>query len=152
MNTKYILLVEDAPDEVKLMSHALRASHVINDLVVASNGREALDILFHEGKCADTKICDPPTLVLLDLVLPDISGFEVLNRIRSDERTKLLPVIILTSLKEQEDIVRGYTLGANSYVRKPVNFDQFVESVRQLGLYWLVVNEPPPKSGKWDEP
>ena len=144
MDDKIILLVEDNPDDVTLTERALKKSHILNKLVVAKDGVEALDYLFGTGIWAGRDVNNMPEVVLLDLKLPKIDGLEVLQRIRVDNRTKLLPVVILTSSKEEKDLIAGYTLGANSYIRKPVNFNQFVDAVRQLGLYWLVLNEAPP--------
>jgi len=135
---KTILLVEDNPDDIELTRRAFQKSKVLNELVVAHDGEEALELLH-----GDKVIC--PALVLLDLKLPKIDGLEVLRRIRANERTKLYPVVILTSSREERDLVKGYTVGANSYIRKPVDFEKFVEAVKNLGLYWLVLNEPPPK-------
>jgi two-component system response regulator len=144
LEEKIILLVEDNPDDVKLTERALNKAHVLNKLVVAKDGAEALDYLFGTGNWADRDLSTMPQVVLLDLKLPKIDGLEVLRRIRADRHTKLLPVVILTSSKEEKDIISGYAMGANSYIRKPVNFNQFADSVRQLGLYWLILNEPPP--------
>jgi two-component system response regulator len=130
-----ILLVEDNPDDEMLTLRALERNHIANEIVVARDGAEALDYLFGAGVL--------PQVVLLDLKLPKVDGLEVLKRIRADERTCLLPVVILTSSDEDQDIAESYHLGANSYVRKPVNFGQFVETIGQLGLYWLVLNQPP---------
>jgi CheY-like chemotaxis protein len=141
---KIILLVEDNADDVTLTERALKKSHILNKLVVAKDGVEALDYLFGTGIWAGRDISNMPEVVLLDLKLPKINGLEVLQRMRADNRTKLLPVVILTSSREENDLIAGYTLGANSYIRKPVNFNQFVDAVRQLGLYWLVLNEAPP--------
>jgi len=141
---KVILLVEDNPDDEALTLRALKKNNITNDIVVARDGVEAVDYLFGTGTYEGRDPNDLPQIVLLDLKLPKIDGFEVLMKLRADERTRLLPVVILTSSKEQQDIVHGYGLGANSYVRKPVDFEQFVEAVRQLGLYWLVLNEKPP--------
>lgn len=144
MNDKPILLVEDNPDDEALTLHALESNKIGNTVIVARNGVEALDYLFGTGKYAG---CDPealPAVVLLDLKLPKIDGLEVLRRIRADSRTNLLPVVILTSSTEDEDRLKGYALGANSYVRKPVDFDEFVRAAGQLGLYWLLLNESPP--------
>jgi len=138
-----ILLVEDNPSDIKLTKRAFQQSNLTNDLQVATDGAAALDYLF--SKVGDEYENPLPVLVLLDIKLPKIDGLEVLERIRSEERTELTPVVILTSSKEQEDMVRSYRLGANSYIRKPVDFKQFVESVQQLGLYWLVLNQTPLK-------
>jgi two-component system response regulator len=137
---KVILLVEDNPDDVALTERALRKANVANRLVVVKDGVEALDYFFGAGKGPNAL----PQVVLLDLKLPRVDGLEVLRRLRADEKTKLLPVVILTSSKEEKDVVASYDLGANSYIRKPVNFTQFADAVRQLGLYWLLLNEPPP--------
>ncbi len=139
-----ILLVEDNPDDVDLTLRALKRNNIMNEVVVATDGVEALDYLFGTGAHAGRDTRATPQVILLDLKLPKIDGLEVLRRLRSDQRTKLLPVVVLTSSKEQQDLIESYSLGANSYVRKPVDFNQFVEAVRQLGLYWLVLNEPPP--------
>jgi two-component system response regulator len=138
-----ILLVEDNPDDEALTLRALRKNNISNEIVVARDGVEAVDFLFGTGAYASRGPTVLPELVLLDLKLPKLDGFEVLRMLRGNQRTKLLPVVILTSSREQQDIVNGYGLGANSYVRKPVDFEQFVDSVRQLGLYWLVLNEGP---------
>lgn len=142
---KIILLVEDNPDDEALTLRALRKANVMNQVVAAHDGVEALDYLFGTGSWAGRDPGAMPQVVLLDLKLPRLDGLEVLRRLRGDERTKLLPVVILTSSNEEEDRIAGYTLGANSYVRKPVDFSQFAEAVRQLGLYWLLLNEPPPE-------
>ena len=148
MQEKVILLVEDNPDDVALTLRALKKNNIMNEVVVARDGVEALDYLFGEGAWAGRDPVKVPVIVLLDLKLPRVEGLEVLKRIRSDERTRLLPVVILTSSNEEDDLINGYALGANSYVRKPVDFTQFSEAVRQLGLYWLLWNEPPPVMGK----
>jgi two-component system response regulator len=145
MENKLILLVEDNPDDEFLTIRALTKNNIGNKVVVARDGVEALDFLFCSGAYADRDPCELPQVILLDLKLPKIDGLEVLSRIRAEERTRLLPVVILTSSKEEQDRIKSYDLGANSYVRKPVDFDQFVEAVRQLGMYWLVLNEPPPE-------
>ena len=140
-----ILLVEDNPDDLELTLRALKQYHVQNEIAVVRDGAEALDYLFATGAYADRDTSTMPAVVLLDLKLPKVDGLEVLQRLRADERTKLVPVVILTSSREEQDIINGYKFGANSYVRKPVDFKQFIEAARQLGLYWLVINEPPPK-------
>ena len=145
MKNKIILLIEDNADDEALTLRALRKNNILNEVVVAHDGQEALDYLFREGAFAARAPDDTPAVVLLDLKLPKIDGLEVLQRLRADARTHLQPVVILTSSKEEQDIVNGYRLGANSYIRKPVDFTQFMEAVRQLGLYWLVLNEAPPK-------
>jgi two-component system response regulator len=141
MDHKMILLVEDNPDDEALTLRALKKNNIGNELVVVRDGAEALDFLFCTGPYANRDKHDLPQVVLL----PKIDGLEVLRRIRADEVTRLLPVVILTSSKEEQDRMNGYTLGANSYVQKPVDFDQFIGAVRQLGLYWLVLNEAPPR-------
>ena len=140
---KIILLVEDNPDDEELTRLAFAESRVVNELVVVRDGQEALDYLFSAGKYSDRDAYARPQLILLDLKLPKVDGLEVLRRVRADERTKLLPVVILTTSKEESDLVQSYTLGANSYIRKPVDFPQFVDAMHQLGLYWLVLNETP---------
>ena len=141
MDGKIILLVEDNANDVLLTERALKKSHILNQLVVASDGEEALDYLFGTEKGAERDMNMMPEVILLDINLPKIDGLEVLRRMRADNRTKLIPVVILTSSKEQKDLIDGYALGANSYIRKPVNFKQFVEAISQLGLYWLVLNQ-----------
>ena len=143
MSDKVILLVEDNPDDVTLTLRALKKNNLLNEVVVAKDGVEALDFLFCEGGFSDRSSEILPELILLDLKLPKVDGLEVLKRIRAEARTKLLPVVILTSSNEQSDIISGYDLGVNSYIRKPVDFEQFIEAVRQLGLYWLVLNQTP---------
>lgn len=147
MSDKSILLVEDNPDDAALTIHALETNKIGNTLVVARDGVEALDYLFGTGSYAGRAPTDLPAVVLLDLKLPRIDGLEVLRRVRSDERTRLLPVVILTSSNQEEDRIEGYSLGANSYVRKPVDFDDFVRAAGQLGLYWLLLNQAPPSVG-----
>ena len=144
MEERAILLVEDNPDDEALTLRALNKNNIKNKIVVARDGVEALDYLFGTGMYAGRDPGSRPELILLDLKLPKVDGFEVLKKLRADERTKLLPVVILTSSKEQQDVVNGYGLGANSYVRKPVDFQDFVDAVGQLGLYWLVLNERAP--------
>lgn len=141
---KLILLVEDNPDDEELTLMSLRKQHVLNEVLVAHDGVEALDYLFRTGVHAERAPGAVPELVLLDLKLPRLNGLDVLKRMRADSRTQLIPVVVLTSSSEEEDVIASYRLGANSYVRKPVEFAQFVEAVRQLGLYWLLLNEPPP--------
>jgi two-component system, response regulator len=138
-----ILLVEDNPDDEALTLRALKKNNIKNGIVVVRDGVEALDFLFATGRHAGRDTSDLPEVVLLDLKLPKLDGFEVLKKLRADPRTRLMPVVILTSSREQQDIINGYGLGANSYVRKPVDFQQFLDAVRQLGLYWLVLNEKP---------
>ena len=142
-----ILLVEDNPHDEALTLRALQKRNLANEIVVVRDGAEALDYLFCNGSHTGRDPEDLPSVVLLDLKLPKLYGLEVLRRIRSNERTKLLPVVILTSSDEQRDLIESYRGGANSYVRKPVEFDQFTEAVQQLGLYWLLMNEPPRKRG-----
>ncbi len=142
---KTILLVEDNPGDVELTLRALKKHNIGNEIIVVRDGAEALDYLFATGAYAERDKSTMPAVILLDLKLPKIDGLGVLRRIRADERTKLLPVVILTSSKEEQDMINGYTLGANGYVRKPVDFIQFSDAVGQLGLYWLLLNEPPPR-------
>lgn len=141
MHDKVILLVEDNADDEKLTVRALKKNSIVNDIVIARDGVEALDYLFGTGPHTGRDTTLQPTLVLLDLKLPKIDGREVLRRIRADERTRRLPVVILTTSREEQDLLSVYNDGANSYIRKPVDFTQFTEVVRQLGLYWLVLNE-----------
>jgi two-component system, response regulator len=143
LTEKTVLLVEDNPDDEELTLVALKENNIGNPVVVVRDGAEALDYLFGDDR-AD-RSSPLPVVVLLDLKLPKVSGLEVLRRLRADEKTKCIPVVVLTSSKEEQDRVQSYSLGANSYVRKPVDFGQFVEAVKQLGLYWLVLNEPPPQ-------
>ena len=142
---KVILLVEDNPDDVELTLRAFKRSHLMNPIVVARDGIEALDFLFARGPHAERANAPLPTLVILDLKLPKLDGLGVLKAIRADQRTALLPVVILTSSKEEQDMISGYSLGANSYVRKPVDFSEFLEAVKVLGIYWLMLNETPPQ-------
>ena len=144
MKEKIILLVEDNPDDITLTLRALKKNSIFNEVVVAKDGVEALDYLFGTGIYAGRDTSVMPVVTLLDLKLPKIDGFEVLKRVRSSERTKLIPIVILTSSKEESDLINGYSLGANSYIRKPVDFEQFTEAIRELGLYWILINEPPP--------
>jgi two-component system response regulator len=145
MSRKVILLVEDSADDEALTLRALSRNNIGNEVVVARDGEEALEWLFATGRHADRDNRDQPALVLLDLKLPKIDGLEVLRRIRERPETRLVPVVILTSSREDQDRLRGYLNGANSYIRKPIDFAHFVEAVRQVGLYWLVLNEPPPE-------
>ena len=147
MAKKMILLVEDNPDDEALTLRAFAKNKITNDIVVVRDGVEALEWLFADGQYADRDVSQLSEVCLLDLKLPKVDGLEVLRRIRADERTKLMPVIILTTSEEESDRLAGYSLGANSYIRKPVDFSQFIEAVRQLGLYWLVLNESPPEPG-----
>ena len=140
---KWILLVEDNPDDEELTKRAFRRNNFVNELVVVRDGAEALRFLLGGEGHRDPGLTPNPTVILLDLKLPKVDGLEVLRGIRADPRTKLVPVVILTSSKEEEDIASGYRLGCNSYIRKPVDFNQFTEAVRNLGLYWLLLNEPP---------
>src|SRR5208282_1219643 len=140
---KAILLIEDNPSDVELTKRALKRGRIANELVVAENGEEALAYLMGDGS-EDGRASELPTLTLLDLKLPKIPGLEVLRRIRADARTRRLPVVILTTSTEEQDLAAGYDLGVNSYIRKPVDFNQFARCIEQLGLYWLVLNEPPP--------
>ncbi len=144
MENKVILLVEDNADDEALTLRALKKNNIKNEVVVAHDGAEALEYLFGTGKFASRNTDFTPQVVLLDLKLPKVDGLEVLRQLRADQRTKLLPVVILTSSTEEQDRLKGYDLGANSYVRKPVDFSQFIDAVRQLGLYWLILNEAPP--------
>ncbi len=139
-----ILLVEDNPDDVALTLRAFKKSNILNEVIVAQDGAEALNYLFATGDYAGRDTGMMPQLILLDLKLPKLDGMEVLRRMRADARTRLLPVVILTSSKEEQDVIDGYNLGCNSYIRKPVDFAQFSEAIRQLGLYWLILNETPP--------
>lgn len=143
MKNKVILLVEDNPDDMQLTLRALKKSKIANNIVVARDGVEALDYLFATGKYASRDMTIQPQLVLLDLKMPRLDGLEVLHRLRSDERTRLLPVVVLTTSSEDRDRVESYKLGANSYIRKPVDFAQFIDAVQQLELYWLILNESP---------
>lgn len=146
MKQRAILLVEDNPDDQALTLRALKKNNIANDVVVVEDGPEALDYFFGPAGCATIKDSDLPAVVLLDLKLPKIDGLEVLRRIRADQRTCMQPIVVLTSSNEEQDMVASYKLGCNSYVRKPVNFNEFLEAARQLGLYWLILNETPSKT------
>jgi CheY-like chemotaxis protein len=139
-----ILLVEDNPEDVELTLHALRQQNLANDIQVVRDGEEALDFLFCRGPYSQRSFESPPRVVLLDLKLPKVDGLEVLREVKSDPRTRAIPVVILTASREEKDMVNGYHLGVNGYIQKPVDFDKFREMVKRLGLYWLVVNEPAP--------
>lgn len=141
---KTILLVEDNPDDRELTLLAFKEARILNEVVICNDGEEALEFLFATGAYSGRDVRVMPQVILLDLKLPKVDGLEVLKRLRADPRTRLLPVVVLTTSREQKDVVESYRLGANSYVRKPVDFSQFVEASRQLGLYWLVLNEAPP--------
>lgn len=145
MNPKMILLVEDNPDDEALTVRALHKNKIANNLMVVRDGVEALEFLFCTGAYSERNPKEMPEVVLLDLKLPKVDGLEVLRQIRANEHTRLLPVVILTSSKEEQDLITSYSLGANSYIRKPVDFSQFVEAIHQLGMYWLVLNETPPQ-------
>jgi two-component system, response regulator len=144
VNYKVLLLVEDNPSDIDLTRRAFQRCHIANQMVIVQDGQEALDFLFGAGVYAGRNISDLPALILLDLKLPKIDGLEVLRQIRATEHTRRLPVVILTTSQEEQDIAASYDLGANSYIRKPVDFSQFTEAILHLGLYWLVINEPPP--------
>jgi CheY-like chemotaxis protein len=144
MSEKVILLVEDNPDDEALAIRALKRHHVGNEIVVAHDGVEALEYLFGTGSYEGRDVSLKPSVVLLDLKLPRVDGLEVLRRLREDDRTKLLPVVVLTTSSEEQDLLDSYSLGCNSYIRKPVDFIQFSEAIRQLGMYWLLMNQPPP--------
>ncbi len=148
MRNRNILLVEDNPDDIELALRGLRKGNIVNRVDVVRDGAEALDYLFCRGEYTDRDTDDLPAVVLLDLKLPKVGGLEVLEQVRANERTKLLPVVILTTSKEESDMIRGYSLGANSYIRKPIAFDNFVEAIKQLKLYWLVLKEQPPANGE----
>ena len=144
MSEKMILLVEDSPDDEELTTRALRHAKIANEIVVARDGAEAVDFLFGEGTHAGRDLSRMPAVILLDLKLPKLSGLDVLTRLRADPRTKLIPTVILTSSSEDEDMLKSYQSGANSYVRKPVDFSQFANAVSQLGIYWVLLNQPVP--------
>jgi len=149
MTDRAILLVEDNPDDEALTLRAFKKHNITNEVVVAHDGAEALEYLFGTGRYAGRDLEVMPQLILLDLKLPKVDGLEVLRQLRADDRTRLLPVVVLTSSTEERDLVESYRLGANSYVRKPVDFTQFVEAARQLGLYWLLMNQAPPVPGRF---
>jgi two-component system response regulator len=145
MPEKMILLVEDNPDDEELTIRALHKAKIANEIVIARDGSEALDFLFGSGQYEGRDLARMPAVILLDLKLPKLGGLEVLQRLRSDPKTKLIPIVVLTSSSEDEDMLRSYKLGANSYVRKPVEFGSFANAVAQLGLYWMLLNQPPPE-------
>ncbi len=145
MDQSTILLIEDNPDDVELTLHAFQKNNMANEIVVAGDGAEGLDYLFGTGKYAGRDAEEPPDLILLDLQLPKLGGMEVLRKVREDARTKRIPVVIMTTSDEEEDIVNGYNGGANSYLRKPVDFTEFINTVKQLEMYWMVLNTPPPR-------
>jgi two-component system, response regulator len=143
-NEVEILLVDDSPEDVELTIRALRRSKIANEIQVADDGAEALNFLFCRGSHQDRTFSHPPKLVLLDLKLPKVDGLEVLRAMRADERTKAIPVVILTSSKQQKDVITGYDLGVNAFVQKPVDFEQFGEAIRQIGMFWMLINQAPP--------
>ena len=146
MSERVVLLVEDNPDDEALTLRAFKKNNIKNTVVVVRDGQEALDYLFCKGVYENRESSCLPELILLDLKLPKIDGIEVLKKIKTDSRIRLLPVVILTSSKEEQDLIESYSLGANSYIRKPVDFEQFIEAVKQLGIYWLLINEKPPRT------
>jgi two-component system response regulator len=143
-NQVEILLVDDSVEDVELTVLALRRSKICNNIQIAEDGAEALDFLFCRGPFQDRSFSHPPKLILLDLKLPKVDGMEVLRAIRADERTKAIPVVILTSSKEQTDLIDGYNLGVNAYIQKPVDFEKFSDTIRQVGMFWMLINQPPP--------
>jgi two-component system response regulator len=143
-NAIEILLVEDNPHDVKLALHAFRTNNLINSVQVVRDGAEALEFIFCTDRYADRQIANGPKVILLDLKLPLVDGLEVLRRVKADPRTRMIPVVVMTSSKEERDVVESYKLGVNSYIVKPIDFEQFTETVRQLGFYWLLLNHPPP--------
>jgi two-component system, response regulator len=144
IENKTILLVEDNSSDVELTRRALLKEHITNEIIVAEDGQEALDYMFGEGSYEGRDITQQPSLILLDINLPIVDGLEVLRRLRADPRTHRQLIVILTSSKEEQDLLKSYDLGVNSYIRKPVDFNQFAEAIKYLGIYWLVINEPPP--------
>jgi len=146
MNNKHveILLVDDSPADIELTIHVLRQNQLANEIHIAEDGKEALDFLFCRNAYQDRSFTDPPRVVLLDLKLPKVDGLSVLKAIRGDDRTKAISVVVLTSSKEQKDLVEGYKLGASAYIQKPVDFEQFRRTIKEIGMFWLVVNQPPP--------
>ena len=148
MNDKVILLVDDNLSDIELTKRAFLKNGISNKLIVAEDGQQALDYLFGDGEHSARDTADLPVLILLDLKLPRIEGLEVLRRLRADSRTRRIPVVILTSSNEEQDVAAGYDLGTNSYIRKPVDFHQFADTIKQLGMYWLVTNQPPPHGGR----
>ncbi len=146
MDEKRILLVEDNPRDVELTRRALEKANIANQIVVAEDGVAALNYLFGDGSCPECPVEELPVLVLMDLKLPRVDGLEVLRRIRSEAKTKFLPVVVLTTSSEQSDVIKSYDLGANSFIRKPVKFSEFAEAIKQVGLYWLVMNQPAPNA------
>jgi two-component system response regulator len=149
MREKIILLVEDNPDDVELTLRAFKRANIYNKVVVLQDGVEALDYLFGTGSHSERDVKETPAVILLDLKLPKIGGLEVLKRMRAHGPTQLIPVVILTSSKEEQDVINGYKFGANSYIRKPVDFTKFYDAVQKLGMYWLLLNEPPPPIGSY---
>ena len=145
MNSKFILLIEYNEDDIKLTEMAFIENNIMNELVVLRDGVEAIDYIFCKGAYSNRDINKLPTLILLDIKLPKIDGIEVLKQLRSNKSTKFIPVVILSSSKEEKDLIKGYSLGCNSYIHKPVDFNEFTDAMKQLGLYWLIINEEPPK-------
>ncbi|HWR29131.1 MAG TPA: response regulator [Negativicutes bacterium] len=138
-----ILYVEDNPNDLELTLHAFKKNHLANNVLVARDGEEALEFLFGKDSTPDTELCNAPRVILLDLKLPKVSGLEVLQKVKTDPRTRIIPVVVLTSSREERDIIDSYRLGVNSYIVKPVDFEKFVDSMRTLGMYWLLLNQPP---------
>ena len=144
MNEKFVLIVEDSPDDLMLIQRVFKKHHIANKLILASDGAQALELLYGKMDYPGKTEGNLPSLIILDLKLPKISGLEVLEKIRLNQRTKMIPIVILTSSKEEQDVINGYNLGANSYIRKPIKFEEFEEAVRQVGMYWFLLNEPIP--------